>query len=130
MLLLVANILEAMSIILILNMLVRKITFIHAKVMDMTCCGNTAPITTGITQTIESPWAHPPITLKTKPFESEGAYNGCNLYCFCSRSHYCVATTKIATTSQLFVTTKTRNIMWRLEAALSLILALDPVLVV
>ncbi len=50
-------------------MLIRKITVLHAKAMDMTCCNNNVPFPSGVIQTIASPQSLPPITLKTKPLE-------------------------------------------------------------
>ncbi len=55
--------------ILIPNLLVRKITVKHAKAMDTTCCCNPAPVTNRITFTIAGLWAHLPITLRTEPLE-------------------------------------------------------------
>ncbi len=37
--------------------------------MNMTCCGNSAHVITGTTQTNASPWALPPIALETKPLK-------------------------------------------------------------
>ncbi len=44
--------------------------FEYANSIDMICCVNPVPITTGITQTNASLQTHPPITLKTKPLKS------------------------------------------------------------
>ncbi len=44
--------------------------FAHVRMMDMTCWGNSAPITTGTTQTIADLGVLPPTTLKIKPLET------------------------------------------------------------
>ncbi len=65
----IAKIIHAMTIKIIPNLFVRKISVKCVKAMETACCGNSVPVTTGITQTIESPQAHPPIVLKNKPLK-------------------------------------------------------------
>ncbi len=51
------------------NILVRKTSAIHVKVMDVTCCGNPVLVTTAITQTVAKLLDLPPIALNTEPLK-------------------------------------------------------------
>ncbi len=91
------------------NTYIRKTLVVHVKPMDVMCCGDPAPITIQITQTITNQWFLPPIALITKPLDIVMVPVMEKIVVAPAEDALVITmVTEIATTSQALVTTKAR----------------------